>query len=140
MANVAAPRKLWQNADPTQTNMDKFRRQINSKRRLALKDYAELHAWSIDPRTASDFWADIFEFEGLAKHALPIKGSVLPQYLLNVESLNPIAIYAVPEGAKTVRAITRQELCEQVMVIADVLRQAGVRKGDRVAAVPLWLV
>ncbi|OAG36009.1 hypothetical protein AYO21_09802 [Fonsecaea monophora] len=155
MAIVAAPRKLWQNADPTQTNMDKFRRQVNSKRRLALKDYAELHAWSIDPRTASDFWADLFEFEGLAKHALPIKGSVLPQgaamfppshffpqvrmnfaqHLLNVESLNPIAIYAVPEGAKTVRAITRQELREQVTVIADALRQAGVKKGDRVAAV-----
>lgn len=79
MADVVAPRKLWQNADPSQTNIDKFRRQVNSRRGLALKNYADLHAWSIDPRTASDFWADLFGFEELSKHALPIEGLVFPR-------------------------------------------------------------
>lgn len=81
MADVVAPRKLWQNADPSQTNIDKFRRQVNTRRQLALKNYADLHAWSIDPRTASDFWAELFEFEGLSRHAVPTKGLVFPQVL-----------------------------------------------------------
>lgn len=57
------------------------------------------------------------------------------QHLLEVESLNTNAIYVVPEGARTVRPITRQELREKVTVVADALRQAGVEKGDRVAAI-----
>jgi hypothetical protein len=81
MANVVAPRILWQNTTPSQSNMDKFRRQANSKRNLSLKDYRDLHAWSTDPRTAPDFWIDLYDFTGLTKHTLP-KSAIVRQVRL----------------------------------------------------------
>jgi acetoacetyl-CoA synthetase len=73
MSLTAAPRKLWQNADPSWTNIDKFRRQVNLKRGLNLRDFGDLHAWSTNPQTAPDFWIDLFEYEQMKPGVQPTK-------------------------------------------------------------------
>lgn len=73
MSKAITPRRLWQNADISQSNMDKFRRQVNTNRSLALENYSDLHAWSTNPRTASDFWVELFEFENLKDGFRPSK-------------------------------------------------------------------
>jgi acetoacetyl-CoA synthetase len=57
------------------------------------------------------------------------------EHLLDHPSINPFALHAVTEGAATIRSMTRQELREEVRVLADALHQHGVGRGDRVAAV-----
>jgi acetoacetyl-CoA synthetase len=57
------------------------------------------------------------------------------EHLLNTPSINPFALHAVTEGATSIRSMTRQELRDEVRVLADAMEQAGMRKGDRVAAV-----
>lgn len=71
MAKSVAPRLIWQNPSPSQSNMDKFRRRANAKRRLSMKDFKDLHAWSTDPGTAPDFWIDLYDFMGLTKDTIP---------------------------------------------------------------------
>ncbi|EXJ61493.1 acetoacetate-CoA ligase [Cladophialophora psammophila CBS 110553] len=154
MSNTSTPRILWQNADPSQTNMDKFRRQVNEKRGLALRNFADLHAWSTDPRTASDFWIDLFQYEQIKPGVQPTKAirrantSMYPpaeffpdvlmnfaEHLLNTRSLNEVALYTVSEGCEVIRPVTRPELREMVRATASAMTQAGVTVGDRVAAV-----
>lgn len=145
---------------------------MNRKRRLNLRNYAELHSWSTDPQTAGDFWVDLFEFEQLKKGLNPTKsmadlvsasqneclspqltGQNVPmfppptffpdvymnfaEHLLEVPTTNPngVALYAVPEGGGECRSVSKHELREKVKLAAGALVQAGVRKGDRVAAV-----
>lgn len=36
-----------------------------------MKDFKDLHAWSTDPRTAPDFWIDLYDFMGLTKDTIP---------------------------------------------------------------------
>lgn len=53
--------------------MEKFRCWINAKRKLDLKNYEGLHAWSSNRRTAEGFWIDLFEYEGLKPGATPAR-------------------------------------------------------------------
>ncbi|OAL22384.1 acetoacetate-CoA ligase [Fonsecaea nubica] len=154
MSKTLAPRKLWQHADPSQTNMDIFRRRVNASRGLNLRNFADLHAWSTDPRTAPDFWVELFQYEQIKPGIVPTKAmerinlAMYPppeffphvrmnftEHLLDIETLNEVALYAVSEACEVIRPVTKPELREMVKAMASAMAQAGVTVGDRVAAV-----
>jgi acetoacetyl-CoA synthetase len=57
------------------------------------------------------------------------------EHLLDSETLNEVALYAVSEGCEVIRPVTKPELREMVKAVASAMAQAGVTVGDRVAAV-----
>ena len=57
------------------------------------------------------------------------------EHLLNSPSKNRVWLYDVTEGASSIRNWTQQEIRGRVRSLADAMVQAGLRKGDRVAAV-----
>lgn len=60
------PLLLWSPRDSAATNMAKFRHQVARKYpHVSIRDYHDLHFWSIHPNTAPDFWKELFQFEGL---------------------------------------------------------------------------
>jgi hypothetical protein len=65
MSTSQAAERIWSPKDPSKTNLDKFRRHINQKRGLNLKNSVELHAWTTNSKTAQDWWIDLFEYEQL---------------------------------------------------------------------------
>jgi len=140
--------KLWQ---PTQaqidaSQMDAFRKQVNARFRLDLKDYHELHSWSVTH--ISDFWKAIWEFmavefssdytqvvddESKMPGAKWFEGAQLnfAENLLRVRSDKP-AIHFKGED-QPVQTITYNELFAEVEKLASALRKMGVQKGDRLA-------
>ncbi len=60
-------------ADLTMSSMAKFRDYCNHKYGISLAGYNELHGWSVDPATASDFWMALFEFLDMGATAKPTK-------------------------------------------------------------------
>ena len=62
---------LWSPPDASATNMDRFRRRINSRKGLDLKNYQDLHAWSTSPETAADFWIELFTYQNLQAGVVP---------------------------------------------------------------------
>jgi acetoacetyl-CoA synthetase len=53
--------------------MAKFRDFCNHKYRINLTGYDELHNWSVDSATASDFWMALFEFLDMGAIVKPTK-------------------------------------------------------------------
>lgn len=82
MAHTAHRRLLWTPQNPGRTETDRFIRFIAQRHGLLLKGYQELHAYSVDKRTASDFWVDLFLFMNLKSDVPPRIG-----YVANVSSL-----------------------------------------------------
>ena len=54
---------LWENEDREATSMWAFLQKVNSKYRLDLKTYDELHAWSV--QNVAEFWGETWEFTGM---------------------------------------------------------------------------
>ncbi len=55
------------------SSMAKFRDYCNHKYGISLAGYHELHGWSVDPATASDFWMALFEFLDMGATVKPTK-------------------------------------------------------------------
>lgn len=53
---------LWTPYEVQSTNMDRFRRHVNTKHGLNLETYQDLHDWSTNSSTLDDFWTDALEF------------------------------------------------------------------------------
>lgn len=70
-SHTPAPKKIWSPKDVTKTNIDIFRRYVNSRRGLQLQNSRELQAWTTNPRTAPDWWLELFEFEKLKPGVTP---------------------------------------------------------------------
>lgn len=51
----------------------KFRDAVNSKYGLALRNYDDIHAWSVNPKTAGDFWMVLFDFLDMGATKAPLK-------------------------------------------------------------------
>lgn len=54
--------------------MDIFRKHVAGKINSSppgLNTYRDLHAWSVDPKTAPDFWRELFIFENLKPGVVP---------------------------------------------------------------------
>jgi hypothetical protein len=61
-------RKLWTHPDPESTRMAEFKRGVNKKYGLKLKNYDDLYKWSIDD--IGSFWGEVWDFTGItaSKH------------------------------------------------------------------------
>ncbi|UVL26893.1 acetoacetate--CoA ligase [Pseudomonas donghuensis] len=129
------------------SRMDAFRRQVNQQFGLALRNYADLHRWSIEQRAA--FWqtlADYFQvrWQQPATQVLD-EGPQMPdarwfagatlnfaEHLLRRRDNHPALIVVREDGER--RVISHGELAEQVAGLQRSFQAAGIGVGDRVAA------
>ena len=77
MSNVDSKsiQALWCPPDASATNIDRFRRRINSRKGLDLKNYQDLHAWSTNPETAAEFWIELFTYQNLQAGVVPLRAT-----------------------------------------------------------------
>ncbi|EXJ63370.1 acetoacetate-CoA ligase [Cladophialophora psammophila CBS 110553] len=148
------PRTLWIPPDKEATNLDKFRHWVNAKHKLALMDYNELHQWSTSRESAENFWIDLFEFEKLNPRVVPERAfaskglSMFPppqffpditlnftEHIFQNRAPGQVALYACSEGLAEITEIDWDDLYTRTKTFADALRNSGLKKGDRVAAV-----
>ena len=139
---------LW---TPTQNQIDTsqmevFRKQVNARFNLSLKDYHDLHQWSVS--NVANFWKAIWGFMAIevssdytqvVNDETKMPGANwfdgvqfnFAENLLRIRSDKP-AIHFKGEG-RSVRTLSYNELFKSVEKIASALRKMGVQKGDRVA-------
>ncbi|KIJ67761.1 hypothetical protein HYDPIDRAFT_83248 [Hydnomerulius pinastri MD-312] len=147
--NFEESKLLWTPAYPGHAVCEKLRREINMKRGLNLKDYNDLHAYSVSDYT---FWLDLWDFMGIISSvqpqpdkivtpgAIPERPAWFPGTRLNyAENLlwrndDGIAVTAAYEYDLH-PTYTFRELREMVRVMAGGMKRAGVQVGDRVAAI-----
>ncbi|RUO44748.1 acetoacetate--CoA ligase [Idiomarina aquatica] len=140
--------QLWQPSADTiaDANMTHFLQQVNSDHDQALANYHDLYQWSLD--NTETFWSMIWDYF----HVIGDKGDTLvkdkdklpgaqwfPEARLNfAENLlrhrdDKVAlVFRGENGAR--RQLSYSDLYLQVSRFAEALKQRGVSKGDRVAA------
>ena len=140
--------QLWQPSADTiaDANMTHFLQQVNAEHQQALANYHDLYQWSLDDNET--FWSMIWDYfqvigdKGATvvenKDQLP-GAKWFPQASLNfAENLlrhrdDKVAlVFRGENGAR--QQLTYSELYQQVAQFAEGLKQQGVSKGDRVAA------
>lgn len=148
---------LWKPHNADHTPMDKYRNHVNKKFEQNLKTTRDLHRWSV--RKPQDFWCDAYNYLGFVP-SLPagttkafddtIPMSSNPKwfpglsfnYAENAMFSNPdenaIALIGVREDTDLQNSdgeiLTWKQFREQVRLTASALRNSGVKRGDRVAA------
>jgi acetoacetyl-CoA synthetase len=145
---VKAEKPLWKPSEArvAASQMAAFRAAANERHSVALKDYRDLHAWSVENRAA--FWDFLWDFCGVIgeKGARPLAdgdkmpgAKFFPEAKLNyAENLlrrhdGGTAILFRGED-KALRRFSYTELDELVSRLQQALASAGVKKGDRIAA------
>ncbi|CAK5265414.1 unnamed protein product [Mycena citricolor] len=140
---------LWKPTNPSWTAVEQFRRLINDKHKLQLKDYHDLHKYSVQSLT---FWLDLWEYLGIISSVPPGNSRItqpgptpevpiwFPDARLNyAENLlfrtdDAVAITAKSESGALYH-YTYRDLRERVRQTAGAMRKAGLKVGDRVAGV-----
>ncbi|KAI0339857.1 acetoacetate-CoA ligase [Trametopsis cervina] len=146
-AQFSQSRLIWTPKDPARSRVEGLRRLINRKHGLNLKDYHDLHKYSVTDYT---FWQDLWEHFGIIysvppeKILVPGKMKEVPEWFpgarLNyAENLlrhdgDAIAVTAARETGD-VKHISYRQLKEMVRQTAAAMRAHGLQKGDRVAAI-----
>ncbi|KAI0297209.1 acetoacetate-CoA ligase [Multifurca ochricompacta] len=143
----ANSRLLSKPAAPQRTRVEALRRLINRKHGLHLKDFFDLHEYSVTNYT---FWVDLWEYLGIISSVLPSK--ILEEgYIKEVPRWFPGArlnyaenllwraddAIAITEGNESgnITSYSFRELREQVRRLAVALKVHGLQPGDRVAAI-----
>ncbi|CDH60689.1 acetoacetyl-synthetase [Lichtheimia corymbifera JMRC:FSU:9682] len=144
------PPCLWKPANPENTEMERFRKHVNSRFNLSLEDYQALWRWSTS--SVCDFWSTVWDYTNVisSTRATQVLDTSVPmdevpewfkgarlnfaENLLWCRDPERIAIKATGEGQSSVRNISYAELYDQVRLCATAMKQAGVGVGDRVAA------
>ncbi|EPT04586.1 hypothetical protein FOMPIDRAFT_1156848 [Fomitopsis schrenkii] len=145
--HFAQSKLIWSPSGPSYTPLEVLRRMINRKHALNLRDYHELHRYSVE---SYDFWMDVWEFTGIISSVTPTKileeGRIkeLPTWFpgarLNyAENLlhrsdDGIAVIAARESGD-VKHYSFRQLREMVRRLSAALRASGITTGDRVAAI-----
>lgn len=142
-------RLIWTPPYPSHVVCEKLRREINLKHNLKLKDYHDLHAYSVSNYT---FWLDLWQFMGILSSVPPDPTKIVqkgkyeevpewfPGARLNyAENLlyrgdDGIACTAGNELG-VVTHYTFRQLREMVRKMAAAMRANGLKVGDRVAAI-----
>ena len=140
---------LWEpnNRRIAQSNMKQFMDTASTKTGLDLSNYRSLHDWSIN--NSASFWRQLIEFSGLQASSWGerdlIDGEKMPgaqwfpdaslNYAENIlcKSDKSDAILFWGENGLR-RRLSWLGLTQQVAVLSSVLRNFGIRPGDRVAA------
>ena len=130
------------------SKMQKFIKFVNRRYSLKIKDYSSLHRWSI--RRRDIFWNSVADFFEIKFSSKPTKiyqksntffkdkwflGAKLnfAQNILHPSS-NKTAIESYNESGEK-KSIKHKELADYVSVISSFLKEKGLKKGDRVAAI-----
>ncbi|KAI0284512.1 acetoacetate-CoA ligase [Russula brevipes] len=133
---IRVSRLLSQHPAPQNTRVEALRRLINRKHGLQLKDYFDLHEYSVANYT---FWLDLWECLGIVSSVPPTKvmedGYIkeVPENLL-WRTDDATAITESNESGH-VASYSYRELREQVRKLAAALKTHGLQPGDRVAAI-----
>ena len=151
MSKLSDIQPIWQcsNDYRSQTNIDRFRKNLNQSHDEDLADYADMHDWST--RNPGLFWSQLWDFCGVVgdkgecffdpKKSM-FEAEFFPQARLNFAE-NILTNSDVSDsddalvfwGEDVVRQrISWKELRSSVSQMAQALRELGVQKGDRVAA------
>jgi acetoacetyl-CoA synthetase len=141
----ASSRLLSQPSAPQDTRVEALRRFVNRKHGLHLKNYSELHEYSVTDYT---FWLDLWQFLDIISSVPPTK--VLEEgYIKEVPQWFPGArlnyaenlLWRVDDGVAItefnetghVASYSYRELREMVRKFASALKFHGLQPGDRVA-------
>jgi len=143
MANV-----LWQPKPDaiSKANMTQFIRHVNERHQTSFSEYNGLYEWSVD--RIADFWAGLWDFldiihskgyDQVVDDPTKMPGATWfsGAHLNFAENLlryrdDRTALIFKSETRNAVR-ITYRELFKQVARLAGAMKNAGVRRGDRVA-------
>ncbi|MGQ4276072.1 acetoacetate--CoA ligase [Pseudidiomarina sp. E22-M8] len=139
---------MWQpSADQiANARMTNFMQQVNQDLKLALTNYQDLHAWSVDH--SADFWRylwDYLEVIGEPGPTTVTEQNKMPganwfpdaqlnfaENLLRYDDDRTAIVFRGEDGSR--QAISYYELHRQVAAVAHQFKQHGVQKGHRVAA------
>lgn len=139
---------VWQPKEPQKSRMWQFMQFVAQKQQQQIADYQQLHAWSVQEPAL--FWQALCDYFNLtfnspAKQALNTYEHMLDarwfegatfnfaEKLLTRRDEHPALISVNEEGERQV--LSYKELYQEVARYAAGLKQVGVVKGDRVAAI-----
>ena len=131
------------------TNMHRFRQQVNSGYDQELKSYNELHQWSVE--NLGEFWSEIWDHSGvkgmkgerffvsgnsmLESNFFPEARLNFAENLLTNPEINEVDDALVFWGEDRIKSkVSWKLLKEGVSQMALALRESGVINGDRVVA------
>lgn len=140
--------KVWTPKHPEQTQMAKFMRFVAEKECQILRDYQELHTWSL--KHPDSFWNRLCDFFNISfdtppHHILNYYDSMLEAHWFSGAKFNfaqkllsrrddHIALISIDEqGCR--QSLSYAQLYHQVAQCAAGLKALGLYQGDRVAAV-----
>ncbi len=140
---------LWSPSDERvkSSQMYKFIKIINQKHNINIKNFTDLHTWSIENKIS--FWSTIWDFfdvigsKGTEPYIDPINkmpgsnffpnGKVnYAENMLSGDVSGPAIIFKSENKIR--KEVSWKELKVQVAALANFLKTLGVAKGDRVAA------
>ncbi len=140
---------LWSPSDERikSSQMYKFIKIINQKHNINIKNFSDLHNWSI--KNKIDFWSIIWDFfdvigsKGTKPYIEPINkmpgskffpnGKVnYAENMLSGDISGPSIVFKSENKIR--KEVSWKELKAQVAALANFLKTLGVTKGDRVAA------
>ncbi|XP_059404625.1 acetoacetyl-CoA synthetase [Carassius carassius] len=139
---------LWYPDSKRNTQMDRFRIQVNRDFGLNLANYNDLYQWSVD--SYPEFWTQVWKFCGItcskmyeevvdvSKRISDVpewfKGSRLnyAENLLKHKDQDKVALYAATEAKEEIVKVTFGELRRDVALFAAAMRKMGIKTGDRV--------
>ncbi len=150
MTERSEARPLWEPgpARAERSQIHAFRRLTEARAARRLPDYAALWRWSVEEREA--FWSLLWEYTGVMgtrgddvlRHREAMPGARwFPEARLNyaenllrqdLETTGPALSFLREDGLE--QTWSRERLREEVTRLAAALREAGVGRGDRVAA------
>ncbi|OUU26485.1 MAG: acetoacetate--CoA ligase [Candidatus Endolissoclinum sp. TMED37] len=129
------------------TSLFKFIEHVNLNKKMKIKNFNDLHKWSVEHR--HDFWDEVWNFyevigiKGEKPYLKPnnnLPGTIFfPKGKLNYaenmlkKNNNDIAITFWSED-KIKKKITWSQLKIQVSALVNFLKKKGIKKGDRIAA------
>ncbi|KAK7035262.1 hypothetical protein VNI00_012029 [Paramarasmius palmivorus] len=127
------PSPIWTPSEPAFTAVETFRRAVNRRHNLSLKDYYDLYQYSVDNDT---FWMDLWEQVGITHSKPPEKVRYTPS-LITPESLSIPATYKVNAPGKSTHQLdwfpgARLNYAENLLVRRDdriactILNETGV--------------
>ena len=141
---------LWKHSNPTSTRMFQFKRLVEEKYNLELREYEDLRKWSVTH--IEDFWTEVWHFTGV-RASQPFTKTVdedAPMFprptffkdarLNFAENLlypqcdpdeKSLAVISANEESR--EHVTWKQLRERVYQCSAAMRALGLSEGDRVA-------